>query len=240
MLARNSDLCWLVSSSWQDLSASSWKSRAFWIARADWVANVCRRATVSGENAPGRAPPDDQRADDRLLAQERDDQQRPEPGRERAVADGAGRRRAQVGDLERGALRGRLPDRGLAELDPRLADPGDQFRAHPVGRPQVERPRGRVVLADRAAVGAGQLRGARDDRRQQPVQVERAGDRLADLEQGGQARDRAGQLVGPLLQLGEQPRVLDRDHGLVGEGLEEADALGREPARSSAVDDDHA
>ena len=53
MLARNSDLCRLASSSWADLSASSRNSRAFWIASADWFAKVWISATVSGANAPG-------------------------------------------------------------------------------------------------------------------------------------------------------------------------------------------
>ena len=33
-LARNSDLCWLASSSWWLFSSASRKSQAFWIARA--------------------------------------------------------------------------------------------------------------------------------------------------------------------------------------------------------------
>ena len=46
MLARNSDLWRLATSSW-------WNSRAFWMARADCVAKVRSRSTVSAENSPG-------------------------------------------------------------------------------------------------------------------------------------------------------------------------------------------
>ena len=48
MLARNSDLCWLATSSWALLSSMVWKSRAFAIATAAWEANVCRSAAVPG------------------------------------------------------------------------------------------------------------------------------------------------------------------------------------------------
>jgi hypothetical protein len=41
-----------------------------------------------------------------------------------------------------------------------------------------------------------------------------------------------------LLRLVEQPRVLDRDHRLVGEGLQQADLLTGEPARDAAGDGD--
>ena len=52
MLARNSDLCWLATSSWRLFSSISRKSRAFWMARADWVANVRSSSMTSGANAP--------------------------------------------------------------------------------------------------------------------------------------------------------------------------------------------
>ena len=53
MLARNSDLCWLATSSCRLLSSISRNSRAFWMARADWVAKVLRSSTTSAVNSPG-------------------------------------------------------------------------------------------------------------------------------------------------------------------------------------------
>ena len=49
-----------------------------------------------------------------------------------------------------------------------------------------------------------------------------------------------GLLLQRLLRLVEQPHVLDRDHRLVGEGLEQRDLLSRRTARSSAAHDDRA
>jgi hypothetical protein len=46
--------------------------------------------------------------------------------------------------------------------------------------------------------------------------------------------DRASQLLRPCLQLAEQARVLDGDHRLVGEGLEERDLVAGEPAKLDA------
>ena len=46
MLARNSDLWRLATSSWR-------KRRAFWMASADCVAKVRSRSTVSGGKSPG-------------------------------------------------------------------------------------------------------------------------------------------------------------------------------------------
>ena len=46
--------------------------------------------------------------------------------------------------------------------------------------------------------------------------------------------DRAGELLRPRLQLAEQAGVLDGDHRLVGEGLEERDLVVGEPAGLAA------
>ena len=54
MLARNSDLCWLTTSSSAVLVSSSRNRRAFHTARADWLAKVSRNSIVSSEKAPGR------------------------------------------------------------------------------------------------------------------------------------------------------------------------------------------
>ena len=78
-----------------------------------------------------------------------------------------------------------------------------------------------VVLEHHAAVQPRQLDGPRDDGGQHRLEIERRADRTADLAEGRELLDGAGQLLRPRLQLGEQPHVLDRDHRLVGEGLNE-------------------
>ncbi len=65
----------------------------------------------------------------------------------------------------------------------------------------------------------------------------RVGHRTADdLQHLGRGR----LLLQRLLRLVEQPHVLDRDHGLVGEGLQQRDLLGGEGAGSLRADADHA
>jgi hypothetical protein len=81
---------------------------------------------------------------------------------------------------------------------------------------------------DRGAVGPRELGGPRHDRIQYRLQVEGRADRPTDFSQGLQFVHRSAQFTRPCLQLGEQPHVLDGDHRLVGEGLEERDLLRRE------------
>ena len=53
MLARNSDLCWLATSSSALVRSSSRKSRALMMASADWLAKVCSSSQSRREKAPG-------------------------------------------------------------------------------------------------------------------------------------------------------------------------------------------
>ena len=69
--------------------------------------------------------------------------------------------------------------------------------------------------------------GPRHDGGEHRLQVERRGDRLPDLAERGELPDRALELGRARLQLGEQPRVLDGDDRLVGEGLEQRDLCRR-------------
>ena len=58
--------------------------------------------------------------------------------------------------------------------------------------------------------------------------LQSVGERLMTLEHlagRGLVLERLGQLARARLHLLEQPRVLDGDHGLVGEGLEQLDLL---------------
>ena len=75
-----------------------------------------------------------------------------------------------------------------------------------------------VELVDDAAVGAGEADGVRHDGREHLLEVQRRGDRLADLAE-------RLQLLDAVLQLLEQPGVLDGDDRLVGERLQQRDLL---------------
>ena len=101
-------------------------------------------------------------------------------------------------------------------------------RVQIVGRAEVKLLGSLVVLVDRAPVGAGELTGARDDRVEHRLDVQRRADGAADLAQRRELLHRARQLGRPLPQLVEQADVLDGDHRLVGERLEKRDLLGRE------------
>ena len=54
MLARNSDLCLLATSSSAVFRSSSRNSRALRMARHDWLANVCSSSQISSAKLPGR------------------------------------------------------------------------------------------------------------------------------------------------------------------------------------------
>src|SRR4029453_2698977 len=123
-------------------------------------------------------------------------------------------RRRDVGNLDGRLGERRSPDRALALADARRAqDLGDLGIEH-VGRPEVEDLGELVVLPDGRAAGAGQLGRGIYAGRQHGVEIERGADRLADLAQRRELRDRAAQLIGALAYLVKQPRVLDRDDRL--------------------------
>ena len=85
---------------------------------------------------------------------------------------------------------------------------------------QPERARGAAIAEDRAGIGPGQADRAVEDRRQHSIEIERRADRLPHFGQRLQLLDRMRQFVGARAQLVQQPRVLDRDHRLVGEVFE--------------------
>jgi len=58
------------------------------------------------------------------------------------------------------------------------------------------------------------------DRREDSVEVERRAEGPTDFSQRRQLLDRLGQLRRSGLQFLEQPHVLDRNDGLIGEGLQ--------------------
>ena len=74
--------------------------------------------------------------------------------------------------------------------------------------------------------GFAQPRRRFDQRIEHGLQIERrAADDLEHVGGGGLLLQRFAQLVGALLHRVEQPHVLDGDHRLVGEGLDQRDLL---------------
>jgi hypothetical protein len=109
-----------------------------------------------------------------------------------------------------------------------------------VGSPEEQLAGALVVLVDGARVGPGEPVGAGDDGAEHGLQIERRAERLADLAQRAQLLDRAGELGRALLELAQEPGVLDRDGGLVGEGFHQRDLAVGERPDLMAVDGDGA
>ena len=112
---------------------------------------------------------------------------------------------------------------GFAELDPPLAQRLDPLGAHAKGGFGNEDFFGLVKFVDHALVSLRQLHRPADDGGEHGVEIERGIDRARHFLERLQFPDRAGQLVRPLLQFAEQPRILDRDHRLIGEGAHQFD-----------------
>ena len=88
-----------------------------------------------------------------------------------------------------------------------------------------------IELIQGAGAGAGQLHRAANDGHEHGLDVRRrAADDAQDLAGRGLLLERLGQVRVLGLKLGEQPRILDRDDRLVGEGLQQGDlALRKQP-----------
>ena len=97
-----------------------------------------------------------------------------------------------------------------------------------MGGAEVEGFGRRVVLVHGAGIGPGKLAGPSHDGLEHRVQIECGAERSADLAKCPKLAYRARQLGRPRSQFVEQAHVLDRDHRLVSEGLEQRDLLGRE------------
>jgi hypothetical protein len=127
---------------------------------------------------------------------------------------------------------------------------------HRMGEERAQRGVRRVVIAarqrgehdliavdpgQRARVRAKQADGALHNRVEDRLDIRLgAADDAQDVAGGGLRVQRRGQLAVARLELGEQPHVLDRDHRLVGEGLEESGLPRSEEMNLSAPDEDDA
>ncbi len=98
-----------------------------------------------------------------------------------------------------------------------------------------------VEPGDQGPLGSGQPRGILDEGVEHRLQIERrAADRLQHLAGRRLLLQRFRQLVVAYLYLREEPHVLDRDHGLAGEGLQERDLHIAERDRLTPGDGDGA
>jgi hypothetical protein len=132
MLARNSDLCRLASSSSRLCSLSSRKSWAFCRARADWLANVSRRSTVSSVKSPvrfRRMTSDPTMRPSRSIGTATSERQ---PSSYRICRCGSSGTAARSGTAIGSALPGGASDEGLVHVDADRAQPLDD--AGRVGR----------------------------------------------------------------------------------------------------------
>src|SRR5262249_11514251 len=113
----------------------------------------------------------------------------------------------------------------------RAARQRDQARLEVARGPQVELLGGLVVLEDRATVGADEVVGARDNRVEDDIDVERGTDSLAHRAECPKLVHRARQLPGAGFEFFEETDIFNGDPGLVGEGLEQFALAVRERSR---------
>ena len=111
-----------------------------------------------------------------------------------------------VRDVHRRALYCAAAEVGFAELDPPLAQRLDPLGAHAKGGFGHEDLLGLVEFVDHALVGLRQQHRPADDGGEHGVEVERGIDRARHFLERLQFGDRAGQLVGAVLQFADRSR----------------------------------
>src|SRR5258708_3329243 len=150
-----------------------------------------------------------------------------------------GARRRDVCDLRRLAGLRRATHRAFALAQWRCPQRLHQDGVQVMRGPDVKRLRRVVILVDGAAVRTRKLARPGDDGLEHGLDIERRAHRLADLAERRELVHRADELTRPRLQLLKQADVLDGDHRLVSEGLEEFDLVLRErPGRGDGHRDD--
>ena len=239
MLARKSDLCRLADSSCRPFSAISRNSRAFWIASADCVANVFSSSTISGANGPGVLAVDQQSAEQAVLAQQRDGEEGTISGaEEQLLAHALVAVIERIGDLGRLERDGGASERAIPFAGGSVADAFGDVLWHVLRRLQPELLGTLVVFVDRPAVEPRDLHRPGDDRLEHDLEVQRRTDRLPDLAERRELSDGASERLGTRIQHLEQTYVLDRDHRLTGEGLQQLHLLVGEASNVGARDRD--
>ncbi len=185
-------------------------------------------------------PPQEDHADQLVLLQHGDGQHRSvaaDPPRLDLLPLGVGQ---GVEDVERPALEGGPTDCGAASRPDHVPLPELAVRGgSPVLREEPEHLA--VEPRDEGPLGPGQPGRVLDQGLEHRLQIERrAADHLEHFAGRGLLLQGEPQLGVPRLQLGEQADVLDRDHRLVGEGLEQRHLPLAEEASLGATEGDRA
>ncbi len=150
-----------------------------------------------GRELAGIAPADDQRAEDAILAQQRDADQRTEAAAAQQIVEAVLLVPIEIRDLHGMPLRRAPTDHRVAEPDVRISQRGDHVFAEAVVRLRHEDFVGRVIDIDRAGVRPRQFDRVGDDGGQHRLQIERRVHGLADLAERLHLGDRARQFLGP-------------------------------------------
>ena len=158
------------------------------MASADCVAKGLEEVHHLDGKRAGRLAVDDEAAQDVLLAEQGNGQQRAVARGGNEIAHGARvRAHGDVGDLHGLAARRRPTEDTLGLGDGLLTDGVQEGRGEIIARSeQAKLLRSLVVAVDGTAVGARQLIGASGDRGEHGLQMQGRAERMADLAEGRQ------------------------------------------------------
>ena len=212
------------------LSRSSRSSRVFSMAMTAWAANCFSSVICFSEKRPLLLPEDHDVADHALVLEQRHGEkatrapeidQRPAVGFALAI----GIRLEEIGDFDdRFALqqtRGRCARAVFQRLAAAVFVIGGRQPARGGGMEQLT-----VKRVEHAEIGAAKLHRLAEHRVEDGNEIPGgAADHAQHFGCRGLLLERLRQLLCPCLHLVEQPHVADRDHGLIGEGLQQGDLL---------------
>ena len=136
-----------------------------------------------------------------------------------------------VADLDGLADHCEPAERAVTLADRLCAEKLDELERQLVGGVQIELLALFAVLVDGAAVHARSCVARETIVREHRLEVERRAHRLTDFAQRLELADRLRELGGARLQFHEQSDVLDRDHRLIGERLQQCDLVFRKMDR---------
>src|SRR5262249_8751317 len=145
-----------------------------------------------------------------------------------------------IGDLDWLATGCRLTNRAPAELDRARPKRVYQLLFDLMAAPKLKFLRDLIVFINRSTVGTAQLDRVRGYARQYGFQVQSRANGLTDFTQRFQFSHRSDQFLCALLQLLQQPNVLNGDDGLIGERFEQLDLSWSEGAYLNAACDQYA
>src|SRR5215468_1689422 len=168
--------------------------------------------------------PDHERPDDALCADQRHDEARPKSGPHCDLSDRAWRLVADICDLQWLSIVDRPAER-IGSAGWLASDCRNQLIAQAIRRPHPQCLVQLIKDIDHPSIRIRKLDCLGNDRGQYGLEIKRGVYRLGDLAERPQLLDGLRELARARLHLVEQPYVLDRDHRLVGEGLDQLDLL---------------